>query len=416
MTEHTGRRGLDLSALSRQFKERILREMDLAALVQLSDNDKRRRIAGALEQMIWHDRLILSETEKASVIQQVLDESVGLGPLEPLLHDPTITEVMVVKPDEVYFERDGQLRAAPEVRFTSPEHLLHIIERIVAPLGRRIDEASPMVDARLPDGSRVNAVIPPVALHGPAVTIRRFRPSPWTLVDLVAKEAMSPEMGAFLARAVAAKLNLIISGGTGSGKTSLLGALVGLIPEGERLVTIEDMAELNLNRRHVVAMEGRPPNLEGRGEITIRTLIRNALRMRPDRIIVGEVRSEEGFDLLQAMNTGHPGSISTLHANSPADALARLEQMVVIAGTRMPLEAIREHIASTIHLVVQTQRLPDGSRKVAAIAEVARGEINTLFRFRTEAVTRERVHGSFEQVAAPQVVVDMLSPFGEVRL
>lgn len=381
---------MEARSLSARFKERLLRETDLSALIRLPDEQKRQRIATALEQMIWQDRLILPEAEKAQLIQSVLDETVGLGPLEPLLHDPAITEVMAAAPDEVYFEKDGQIHPAPEVRFAGAEHLLQIIERIIAPLGRRIDEASPLVDARLPDGSRVNAVIPPVALRGPALTIRRFRPVPWSLADLTERGALSPAMAAYLEEAVAARRNILIAGGTGSGKTSLLSALVRAIPERERLITIEDMAELRLDRPHVVGMEGRPPNLEGRGEISIRALIRNALRMRPDRIIVGEVRGEEAFDMLQAMNTGHPGSMTTLHANSPADALARLEQMVVMAGTRMELEAIREQVRSTIDLVVQVARLADGARRVTAIGALVAGrsgglQVEWLFEWRDGA-------------------------------
>lgn len=393
-------------ALAKQYKERLLRDMDLAALLQLPDDQKRSRLFVTLEQMFRQDRLILPEGEKAEVIQRVLEETVGLGPLEPLLQDPTITEIMVVKPDEVYVEREGQILPAPDVRFTSSEHLLHIIERIVAPIGRRIDEASPLVDARLGDGSRVHAVISPVAIHGPALTIRKFRASPWTLLDLVGKQALSPEMGLFLARAVGARLNMVISGGTGSGKTSLLTAVVKEIPDGERLVTVEDMAEMKLDRCHVVAMEARQPNLEGKGEITIRTLIRNALRMRPDRIIVGEVRGEEAFDMLQCMNTGHPGSMTTVHANSPADVLGRLEQMVIMAGTRMPLEAIREQLVRTIQLVVQVSRLPDGSRKVVSIAEVtSNGVVTPLYRFRA---------GSFEKVSDPTATAELLQAESEV--
>lgn len=405
----------DISALVRQYKDRVLKDMDLAALVQLSDDQKRKRITEALEQMIWHDRIILAEAEKTVVIQRVLDETVGLGPLEALLHDSTITEIMVVRPNEVYIERDGRIHPAPEVRFGSAEHLRHVIERIVAPLGRRIDESSPLVDARLPDGSRAHAVIPPIALHGPALTIRKFRPVPWSLFDLVSKGALSTGMASFLARAVAARLNITLSGGTGSGKTSLLSALINEIPAGERLVTVEDMAELTLDRPHVVALEGRLPNLEGKGEVTIRTLVRNALRMRPDRIIVGEVRGEEAFDVLQAMNTGHPGSLTTLHANSPEDAMARLEQMVVMVGTRMPLEFIREHVAHAIHLVVQLQRLPDGSRRVVNISEVTGpGRVSTLFRFRLDAVDHDGIRGEFEEIGAPKAVAHLLRPFGEV--
>lgn len=401
--------GLDPAALIRLYRERLIRETDLDTLVRLAEDAKRARIAAALEQMFRADRQILTRAERARIIQGVIDETLGLGPLEPLLADPAVTEVMVVRPDEVYYERDGCVYPAPDVRFNGPDHLLHLIERIIAPLGRRIDESSPLVDARLPDGSRVHAVIPPVALHGPKLTIRRFLPVPWTLADLAARGALSAEMAAFLAGAVRARVNMVLSGGTGSGKTSLLAALIREIPAEERLVTIEDMAELKLERPHVVALEGRPPNLEGRGEITLRTLIRNALRMRPDRIIVGEVRGEEAFDMLQAMNSGHPGSLTTLHANSPADAIARLEHMVAMSGTRMHPGAVREHLASTIRLVLQVERLADGSRKVVEIAEVTgaaggRLQVQTLYRFRAESGHPAGGRGVFARLAAPRTL------------
>lgn len=398
----------DVTALGRKYHKELVDDEQLRqTLLNLPDDQKRARITTLIEQAIWRDRVILPAASKAQLLQFVLDEMMGLGPLAPLLGDPSITEVMVLRPDEVRFEREGRIYPAPDVRFLGPAHVMHVIDRIIAPLGRRVDEASPLVDARLPDGSRVHVAIPPVALHGPAITIRKFRPSPWSLHDLIERGSMSTEMAAFLTRAVDARCNLVISGGTGSGKTSLLSALVDEIPEAERLVTIEDMAELRFHRRNVVALEGRPPNLEGNGEVTIRTLIRNALRMRPDRIIVGETRGEEAFDTMQAMNTGHPGSLCTLHANSPVDALGRLEQMVLMAGTAMTLEAIRTHIASTLQLVVQLQRMQDGSRKVTDISEIGPAQaghipMRTLFRYRL----RER---EFVREAEPLFMTDLLT-------
>lgn len=400
----------DVFATAREYHKRLVDDDLLRhSLAQLPDEQKRARVSEALEHLFWQDRLIVPEAQKARIRQFVIDEMVGFGPLAPLLGDPEVTEIMVLRPDEVRYERDGRIFPAKGIRFTDAAHVMHLIDRMIAPLGRRVDEASPLVDARLPDGSRVHVAVPPVALHGPSITIRKFRPSPWTLQDLTERGAMSPDMSAFLRLAVGARCNLIISGGTGSGKTSLLSALVDEIPEDERLVTIEDMAELRFQRRNVVALEGRPPNLEGSGEITIRTLVRNALRMRPDRIIVGETRGEEAFDVIQAMNTGHPGSLVTLHANSPTDALGRLEQMILMAGTAMTLEAIRSHIAGTLHLVVQLQRMPDGRRRITEIGEIAgiRGshvDIQPLFRLGADACLWQ-----FQKVAEPKAVAPLLA-------
>jgi pilus assembly protein CpaF len=299
-----------------------------------------------------------------------VDRVVGFGPLEPLLADPTITEIMVNDAQHVFIEREGRIERA-QVSFRDEADLRHVIDRIVAPIGRRIDESSPLVDARLPDGSRVNAVIPPLAIQGPVLTIRKFSITPFTLARLIELGTLSEEMGAFLERCVQRRVSLIISGGTGSGKTSTLNALGLCIPPGERLITIEDAAELQLQHPHLVSLEARPPNVEGVGEIPIRILVRNALRMRPDRIIVGEVRGGEAFDMLQAMNTGHRGSLTTLHANSPDDAMVRLESMVLMAGFDMPIAAIRRMIAGAIEVVVQQDRLTDGRRVVTAITAMA---------------------------------------------
>ncbi len=307
--------------------------------------------------------------DKVQLTNEVLNEAVGLGPLEELLADETITEIMVNRHDDIYVERNGRLQHTP-VQFSSAEAVVFAIERIVAPLGRRIDESSPMVDARLKDGSRVNAVIPPLALRGPCITIRKFAKNKLTSDDLIRFNAVSPAMVAFLQTAVRQRKNIVISGGTGSGKTTLLNVLSNFIPSGERIVTVEDAAELKLNQPHIVSLESRPPNLEGKGAITIRDLVRNCLRMRPDRIVVGECRGGEALDMLQAMNTGHDGSLTTIHANSPRDTISRLEVMVMMAGMELPSSAIREQIAAAVDIIVQQSRFSDGSRRVTHICEV----------------------------------------------
>jgi pilus assembly protein CpaF len=313
---------------------------------------------------------ILSKVQRAKLTKAVIDRVVGLGPLQPLLEDPAVSEIMVNDPDHVFIEREGRIESVP-VRFRDEIHLRHVIDRIVAPLGRRVDESSPMVDARLPDGSRVNAVIPPLAIGGPALTIRKFSGEPFTLARLVKLGTINSEMAGLLEASIQARESLVISGGTGTGKTSTLNALGRSISPNERLITIEDSAELNLGHPHLVSLEARPPNIEGKGEVTIRTLVRNALRMRPDRIIVGEVRGAEAFDMLQAMNTGHKGSLTTLHANSAQDALIRLESMVLMAGFDIPLAAIRRMIAGAIDIILQQDRMPDGRRIVTSIDRLA---------------------------------------------
>lgn len=315
----------------------------------------------------------LTEAERADVRARVERLAAGLGPLEPLLADPEVDEVMVNGPGQVWVERAGRLERTG-VAFGSERELLHAIERILAPLGRRVDEATPLCDARLADGSRVNVVIPPLALEGPCLTIRRFRPRGFSLGDLVANGTLSASLAEFLSACVRARVTILVCGGTGSGKTTTLNALSGAIPAGERIVTIEDAAELQLRQEHVVRLEARPPSLEGRGEVTIRDLVRNALRMRPDRIVVGEVRGAEALDLLVALNTGHAGSLTTLHANSPADALRRLETLALMAGVGLPHAAVREQAARAVDLVVHQARLPDGTRRVLAVAEVLPGE------------------------------------------
>lgn len=345
---------------------------ELAGLPQ--ENRERRELVAERVEMVA-DKLLdesgqhLSRSDRRRIINEIIDEAIGFGPITPLLKDPEITEVMVNGPRQVYVERGGRLELTG-VTFRDDQHVMHIIEKIVAPLGRRIDESTPMVDARLPDGSRVNAIIPPLALNGPTVTIRKFFQDPLTVDDLLTLETLTGKMALFLEACVRARLNLVVSGGTGSGKTSMLNILSSFIPADERIVTIEDAAELQLRQEHVVTLESRPPNVEGRGEITIRDLVRNALRMRPDRIIVGEVRSGEALDMLQAMNTGHDGSLTTVHANSPRDVLSRLETMVLMAGMDLPVRAIREQISSAVDVIVHMARLKDGSRKVTRITEV----------------------------------------------
>jgi pilus assembly protein CpaF len=331
----------------------------------------------------------------------MVDEALGLGPLENFIADPSVSEIMVVDPDSIYVERKGKLTLS-DARFTDDSRVRAVIERIVTPLGRRIDESSPIVDARLQDGSRVNAVIRPLALRGSAITIRKFSKSPLTLDNLIGFGAMTEQMGRFLTRCVVAKRNIVISGGTGSGKTTLLNVLSGAIPSDERVVTIEDAAELQLKQPHVVSLETRPANMEGKGEYTIRDLVKNALRMRPDRIVVGECRGGEALDMLQAMNTGHDGSLTTTHANSPREAIARLETLVLMAGIELPIRAIREQIAGSVHLLVQQSRLSDGSRKVTSITEVIgiddNGEIEIvpIFEFRRTGTTDAgKVQGEF---------------------
>ena len=359
-------------ALRREIHRLLLDHLDLATVEpsQLDDPSLRPKVLNALRRIVASlDARIPPEMNRDALVGELVDEALGLGPLENFLTDPTVNEIMVVDPDTIYIEQRGKLRLA-DARFTDDERVRAVIERIVTPLGRRIDESSPIVDARLRDGSRVNAVIRPLALRGSTITIRKFSRSPLNLEKLVGFGAMTASMGLFLTRAVTAKKNIVIAGGTGSGKTTLLNVLSGAIPEDERIVTIEDAAELQLSQPHVVSLETRPANMEGKGEYTIRDLVKNALRMRPDRIVVGECRGGEALDMLQAMNTGHDGSLTTTHANSPREAIARLETLVLMAGLELPLRAIREQIAGSVHLLVQQSRLSDGSRKVTAITEV----------------------------------------------
>jgi len=342
-------------------------------------SDVRMVIQQEFDQILSEENIVLSRPERARLFEQIVAEILGLGPIQAFLEDETITEVMVNGPKSIYVEREGKIKKMP-VSFENDEHVRRIIERIVAPLGRRIDESSPYVDARLADGSRVNAVIPPISLVGPVVTIRKFSRSPITVENLFEFGSITPEAIKFLEACVQAKLNLVISGGTGSGKTTLLNVLSSFIPGDERIITIENAAELQMRQEHVITLESRPPNIEGRGEITIRQLVVNSLRMRPDRIIVGEVRAGEALDMLQAMNTGHEGSMTTLHANSPRDAISRMEVMTLMAGMDLPVRAIREQVSSAIDLVVHQARMRDGTRKVVQITEVSgmEGDVITM--------------------------------------
>jgi pilus assembly protein CpaF len=379
---------------------RLIEELDPSKL-EIGDSQRARDVVeGAARALIASEMPGVVGFSRDELIAAVTDEILGYGPIEPLLQDPTISEVMINAPDTVYFEKEGRLYLSP-IRFRDGGHITRIIERILAPLGRRVDETSPMVDARLPDGSRVNIIVPPVAPKSPTITIRKFRNDKMNMEDLVGVGAMTTEWAEFLRACVQARLNLIISGGTGSGKTTMLNALSGYIPDTERIVTIEDPTELKLQQAHVVTLEARPAGIEGRGEVAQRDLVRNSLRMRPDRIIVGEVRGSEAFDMMQAMNTGHDGSISTVHANSPRDALARIENMILMASLDLPSRAIREQMASAIHVIIQVSRFADGSRKLTHVSEVAgmEGQVVTMqdiFRFEQTGVDLEgRIRGAF---------------------
>jgi pilus assembly protein CpaF len=339
--------------------------------------DLSERVLRAVTEQLALDRTPLTRDERRQLVREITDDILGYGPLEPLLRDDSVTEVMVNGADRIYIERSGKIEKAG-VTFVDDAHLLRIIDKIVSQVGRRVDEASPMVDARLPDGSRVNAIIPPLSLRGPTLTIRKFSRDPYTMDDLINFSTLTPKAAHFLAACVQGKLNMLISGGTGTGKTTTLNALSAYVPGDERIVTIEDAAELQLQQEHVITLEARPANIEGQGEVKIRELVRNALRMRPDRIIVGEVRGPETLDMLQAMNTGHEGSLTTIHANSPRDALARLETLVLTAGVDLPLRAIREQVASAFDVLVQISRLVDGSRRISHVTEVLRMESDVI--------------------------------------
>ncbi|MCH8043175.1 MAG: CpaF family protein [Planctomycetes bacterium] len=367
----------DFEALKQRIHSKLVDKLDMSRLGDLAGDTLRREIRLVVEHLCETEDTRLNRTESERLIEEVLDETFGLGPLEMLLKDSTISDILINGPKSVYVERKGRMEKT-DVTFRDNDHLMQIIDRIVSKVGRRVDETCPMVDARLQDGSRVNAIIPPLALDGPCVSIRRFGTNPLKLEDLLNYRAFTPEMVMLLEGAIKARLNIIISGGTGSGKTTLLNTLSSFISEEDRIVTIEDAAELQLQQDHVVRLETRPPNVEGKGAITATDLVRNALRMRPERIIIGECRGAETLDMLQAMNTGHEGSLTTIHANTPRDAMARIETMIMMSGFEMPLKAMRQQIASAIDLIVQVNRLQGGLRKVTAITEIVGMEQDTI--------------------------------------
>ena len=379
---------------------RLVKVMDLSLITSMDEKEARQQIRDVSQRLMAEESMPLNESSRQRVLKLIEDEILGLGPLEPLLHDPTVSDIMVNGADNVYVERHGKLEPSP-IRFHNDAHLMNIIDRIVTRVGRRIDESSPMVDARLLDGSRVNAVVPPLALDGPSLSIRRFAVERLKLEDLVRLDTLNETIGTIIKGVVGARLNVLISGGTGSGKTTMLNVASGFIPQNERIVTIEDSAELQLQQPHTVRLETRPPNIEGRGEITQRHLVRNSLRMRPDRIVVGEVRGEEAVDMLQAMNTGHDGSLTTIHANTPRDALFRIENMFAMAGYNIPVKAVRSQIASAINVVLQLERMEDGRRRLVSLQEIngMEGDIITMseiFRFERTGIGPEgEVQGHF---------------------
>jgi pilus assembly protein CpaF len=400
-----------------QLHQQLVANMDLSVLGTLNRAELRAEVRRMAEELCQRSSNLLNRGERERLVSEVLDETFGLGPLEPLMADPTISDILINGHNVVYVERNGRLERS-DVAFTDARHLLHIIQRIVGQMGRRVDETSPMVDGRLADGSRINAIIPPLALDGALVSIRRFGVRPLLAADLVQKGAMTEEMAVFLSACVKARLNLLISGGTGSGKTTLLNALSAFIPADERVITIEDAAELRLQQPHVGRLETRPNNVEGAGEVTTRDLVRNALRMRPDRIVIGECRGAEALDMLQAMNTGHEGSLTTIHANDTRDALSRLEMMVGMAGFDMPMWVIRKQIASAIHVIVQTTRLSGGARKVVKISEVTGTDgdnlsMHDLFAFKQTGVDEERrAQGYFHTTGIRPHYVERLTSCG----
>jgi pilus assembly protein CpaF len=406
--------------LKRLIHSKLVEKLDLSRVSDLAGDVLRREIRLVVERLCDTENPLLNRMERERLIDEVLDETFGFGPLEVLLKDPTVSDILVNGPYKVYVERRGKLEKT-DVKFRDNKHLMQIIDRMVSKVGRRIDETSPMVDARLPDGSRINAIIPPLALDGPCLSIRRFGANPLKLEDLLNLKAFTPEMAMLMEAAIKARLNIIISGGTGCGKTTLLNTLSSFIPAEERIITIEDAAELQLQQEHVVRLETRPPNIEGKGEVTTRDLVRNALRMRPDRIIIGECRGPEALDMLQAMNTGHEGSLTTLHANSPRDAQARLETMIMMAGFELPVKAMRQQIASAIDLIIQANRLQGGPRKVTSITEVVGMEqdiiiMQDIFRYRQLGVDQNgRAFGQFEATGVRPTFMHRLEAAG-IRL
>jgi len=403
--------------LKSKIHRHLLDRLDLSSIDKVQTDVLRTEIGRITEVLLAEERVPLSAPERERLITDIQHETFGLGPLEILLADPDASDILINRYNQVYVEKFGKLSKV-DVSFRDDEHLMQIIDRIVSKVGRRIDESSPYVDARLTDGSRVNAIIPPLALDGPVLSIRRFGINPLRMNDVLANDSISPEMALILEGCIKARLNILISGGTGTGKTTLLNILSEYIPNDERIVTIEDSAELQMKQEHVVRLETRPPNIEGQGQVTQRDLVRNALRMRPDRIIVGEVRGGEALDMLQAMNTGHDGSLSTVHANSTRDALSRVSTMVLMAGMDLPERAIREQIASAIHLIVQLVRLSDGTRRVVSISEITGMEGNTIvmqniFTFERAGIGPDgKVIGSFRATGIRPRFADTLKVMG----
>jgi pilus assembly protein CpaF len=403
--------------LKRLIHSKLVDKLDLSRVSDLAGDTLRREIRLVVERLCDTENPLLNRMERERLIDEVLDETFGFGPLEMLLKDPTISDILVNGPHKVFVERRGKMEKT-DVKFRDNDHLLQIIDRIVSKVGRRVDETSPMVDARLPDGSRVNAIIPPLALDGPSMSIRRFGTNPLKLEDLLNFKAFTPEMAMLMEAAIKARLNIVISGGTGCGKTTLLNTLSSFIPSEDRIVTIEDAAELQLQQEHVVRLETRPPNIEGKGQVTTRDLVRNALRMRPERIVIGECRGAEALDMLQAMNTGHAGSLTTLHANTTRDAQSRLETMIMMGGLELPIKAMRQQIASAVDLVIQANRLQGGPRKVTSITEVMgmEGEIiimQDIFRYKQVGIDQNgRAFGQFEATGVRPGFVPRLESAG----
>jgi pilus assembly protein CpaF len=403
--------------LKRLIHGKLVDKLDLSRVSDLEGDTLRREIRLVVERLCDTENPLLNRMERERLIDEVLDETFGFGPLEVLLKDPTISDILINGPQKIFVERRGKMEKS-DVKFRDNDHLLQIIDRIVSKVGRRVDETSPMVDARLPDGSRVNAIIPPLSLDGPSVSIRRFGANPLKLEDLLNYKAFTPEMAMLMEACIKARLNIVISGGTGCGKTTLLNTLSSFIPHEERIVTIEDAAELQLQQDHVVRLETRPPNIEGKGAITTRDLVRNALRMRPERIIIGECRGGETLDMLQAMNTGHAGSMTTLHANSPRDAQARLETMIMMAGMELPIKAMRQQISSAVDLMIQANRLQGGPRKVTSITEVMNMEqdmiiMQDVFRYKQSGIDQNgRAYGQFEATGVRPSFVSRLEAAG----
>ncbi|MEX0746227.1 MAG: CpaF family protein [Phycisphaeraceae bacterium] len=410
-------KGVPGHELRRRMHQQLLETMDLTEARRMPVEQLRAECSRRIDQLLNRQQVPLNAREKQRLLQDVLNDIFGLGPLEDLLADPTISDILINSAEQIYVERQGRLERVDTV-FRDDQHLLQVIQRIGSSIGRRIDEASPMLDARLADGSRVNAIIPPLALDGPSMSVRRFGAVPIDIERLLQLESMAPEMAEFLRMCVQSRRSILISGGTGSGKTTLLNVLSRWIPEGERVITIEDAAELQLQRKHVVRLETRPPNIEGKGTVTQRDLLRNSLRMRPDRIVIGEVRGAEALDMLQAMNTGHEGSMTTVHANNPRDALRRVENMVSMAGLNYPIGVIRQQLSSAIDLLVHASRLTGGRRKVVSIAEITGMEADTmslqeLFVFRQQSVDAQgHATGRFEATGARPHLISRLEAEG----